>query len=94
MARTTKKEIIGVFNILCRIMNKTAGHQQGDWCLDYAPIYGGYVIEEIMESGGISHPFGSGRRSAREMYLSLNMAIDAVTEIKHQQKTINKYEGV
>lgn len=94
MARITRKQITSVFNILCRSMNKTAGYERGNWCLDYAPIYGGYVIEEIMENGGIDHPLGSGRRSASEMCSAMNMAICAVNEIRHQQRLINKYEVV
>lgn len=94
MERIKKSELVSMFGCLCNTMNKTSGHEKGNWCLDYAPIYGGYVIEEIEESGGISHPFGSGRRSASEMYWAMNMAVMAVYELRHQQRTINKNKVV
>lgn len=62
----------------------------GGWSLDYAPIYGGYVIEQEEENGGISHPFGFVRRSAREMYLSLQMTVKALEMIKYKEE--NKHE--
>lgn len=41
----------------------------GGWELDYNPIYGGYVVEEILEnSTGITQPFGANRRSARDFW--------------------------
>lgn len=41
----------------------------GGWRLDYAACYGGYVVEKIMnERGGISHPLGGERRTAKEFW--------------------------
>lgn len=85
MARYTKKEIQCVFESLCKIMGKTPGYKVGNWCLDYAPLYGGYVIEEILEKGGIQHPFSSDRRSGSEMYLSMTMVIRAMQELEYQR---------
>lgn len=78
----TKKEVQGMFNRLAKAMNKKIdGGNYDGLVLDYAPIYGGYVIEELGPDGGCSHPFGSLRRSAREMYLSMYMATQAVEYI-------------
>lgn len=94
MARYTKREIQCTFESLCKNMGKTAGYKEGNWCLDHAPIYGGYVIQAQLEGGGIDHPFGSDRRSGSEMYLSMQMAIRAFQELRYQQKLINKFEVV
>lgn len=67
-------------------------HFPGGWMLDYAPIYGGYVIEEEVEGGGISHPFGCMRRSAREMYLSMYMTCMAIEQMNYQKEQMNKLE--
>lgn len=93
--RYTKSEVQGMFNRLAKAMNKPvdAGCYNG-LCLDYAPIYGGYVIEELGPEGGCSHPFGSLRRSAREMYLSMHMAAQALEDIRYRQELLNKYEVV
>jgi len=84
--RYTKSEIVGMFNRLCRAMNKTPGFQLGQWSLDYSSVYGGYVIEEAMESGGVDHPLGLKRRTASEMYLSLHMAACAAEMIQQKKK--------
>lgn len=46
--------------------------------LDYISVYGGYVIVEYGPNGIESHPFGLMRRNAREMYLSMLMASQAL----------------
>ncbi len=86
----TKSEVIGMFKRLLKACKKQQApilindnadgldHFPGGWALDYNSTYGGYVIEEEMESGGVSHPFGSLRRSSREMYLSMLMTAQAL----------------
>lgn len=91
----TKKEVQGMFNRLAKAMNKIVdGGNYDELVLDYAPIYGGYVIEQLGPEGGCSHPFGSLRRSAREMYLSLHMTAQALENIRYRQEQLNKYEVV
>ena len=91
--RTTKADVKGMFSRLVKAMGKLedAGSYNG-LVLDYAPIYGGYVIEELGPEGGCSHPFGCVRRSAREMYLSMHMTAQALEDIKHQKEQMNKLE--
>jgi len=91
----TKKEVQGMFNRLAKAMNKIVdGGNYDGLVLDYAPIYGGYVIEQLGPEGGCSHPFGSLRRSAREMYLSMHMTAQALEDIRYRQEQLNKYEVV
>lgn len=91
----TKKEVQGMFNRLAKAMNKIVdGGNYDGLVLNYAPIYGGYVIEQLGPAGGCSHPFGSLRRSAREMYLSLHMTAQALEDIRYKQEQLNKYEVV
>jgi hypothetical protein len=78
--RTTQSEVHGMFNRLAKAMNKRIDRNAGSLSLDYNSCYGGYVIVENLENGGESHPFGSLRRSAKEMYLSLYMASVALEE--------------
>jgi len=103
--RTTKAEVNTMFKRLLKALGKEQGpimlldnrdnvnHISGGYILDYAPIYGGYVIEEECENGGISHPFGSPRRSAREMYLSMLMTAQALENVKHELTLLNKKES-
>lgn len=91
----TKKEVQGMFNRLAKAMNKIVdGGNYDGLVLDYAPIYGGYVIEQLGPEGGCSHPFGSLRRSAREIYLSMHMTAQALEDIRYRQEQLNKYEVV
>lgn len=51
----------------------------GGWSLDYAPIYGGFVIHEISTAGGgVSTPFGDRRRPAREFCDAVSFALRAL----------------
>lgn len=102
----TKTEVQGMFRRLVKACGKELGpilindnadgvdHFPGGWILDYNSIYGGYVIEQEEESGGISHPFGSLRRNAREMYLSMYMTAQVLEDIGYRQEQLNKYEVV
>ncbi len=93
--RTTKAEVKGMFSRLVKAMdNKEDGGNYNGLVLDYAPIYGGYVIEELGPAGGCSHPFGPLRRTGREMYLSMHMTAQALEDIKYQKQQINKKESV
>lgn len=82
-ARITKSELIGMFKRLAKAMNKRidAGSCNG-LGLDHNAIYGGYMIVEYGEHGSESHPFGSARRSAKEMYLSMYMAVVALEQYR------------
>ena len=104
--RYTKSDVKGMFNRLLKAMGKqqapimindntdTLHHIAGGWSLDYCSVYGGYVIEEEMDGGGINHPFATMRRTAREMYLSMLMTIQAIEDIRYRQELLNKYEVV
>ncbi len=93
----TKDEVRGMFNRLLKAAGKSHGtiyrkdgfegifHVEGGWSLDYASVYGGYVIEQQEESGGISHPYGSLRRTAKEMYLSMHMTAQALEDISYRK---------
>jgi hypothetical protein len=53
--------------------------QIGCWQYDHNSIYGGGVIEEIMnEGGGIDQPFGSRRLKPDTFCVAVNMAEKAV----------------
>ena len=93
--RYTNKEVTGMFQRLCKAMSAlTDADNWKPLHLDYAPVYGGYVIEEIDSNGGCSHSFGCLRRNAREMYLSMHMRAQALEDIRYKQELLNKYEIV
>jgi len=68
--RVTIKDAESCFDNLLRITKKRKAQSFNDvgaWELDNNPIFGGVVVNEIVsETGGISNPLGSGRRSPRE----------------------------
>lgn len=83
----TKSEVQGMFTRLAKAMGKRI--DAGSWNglgLDYASCYGGYVIVEYGELGSESHPFGCQRRNAKEMYLSMLMATQALEDIRYKQE--------
>lgn len=51
----------------------------GAWCLDYAGVYGGFVVHEISnEGGGVGTPLGHLRRNARDFCDAVRFALDAM----------------
>lgn len=77
--RITKSEIHGMFNRMIKtMMRHNPKLDYTNWQLDYVSCYGGYVVEQIGENGGVSHPLGMRRRSAAEMYCSMLMVCNAL----------------
>jgi len=70
------KDLLQLLDTFTRMIGKEIGHEKGQWRLDYASCYGGYVIEENMDNGGISHPFGSRRVNKSHMEYALRMLIE------------------
>ncbi len=77
-----KSEVVGMFTRLVKALNE----QNNGWYLDYIACYGGYVIEQNLSEGGVSHPFGCMRRSAKEMYLSMYMAAQVAEKLNTRRE--------
>ena len=75
MARTTRKNVEGIFSVLAKMMGKQIGCEPGNWQLDYQPDYGGYVICETLSTGGETKPLGHSRRTAGDMWDTMHFAI-------------------
>jgi hypothetical protein len=90
MDRYTRKDAENAFErLLTATGNRrsTSWNDVGGWNLDYAACYGGYVVEEVNNpSGGISQPFGSQRRTAREFVDCVRFACDAISLAKESVK--------
>lgn len=96
--RYTKSHIQEMFKRLLKALNKQQApimlldnrdnvtYHPGGYSLDFSSTHGGYVIEEELELGGISHPFGCMRRSSREMYFSIHMAAMVVEDINFRKE--------
>ncbi len=72
------------FMHLAKMLGKQIGHDLGNWRLDYVSVYGGYIIEETMESGGIHHPLINRRLKKAEMQAALDMAL-AIKRLEEQE---------
>jgi hypothetical protein len=84
--RITKSEVRGMFERLCRAMNMPEDHgSYNGLSLDYYSVGGGYRIDRYHPEKGCDQPFGTLRRSAREMYLSMLMTAQVLEEIRYKQ---------
>lgn len=95
--RYTKKDVGGCASRLADDLGKKFGAcwtrkdgklqaVVGCWSVDYNPTYGGAVIEEIVNTGGgVTHPFGSMRRKAREFCDTTRFAQDAIRLYKKRK---------
>ena len=86
MERTTKRQVKKAFEMLAEACGRHIAKKHNDvggWTLDYNPIYGGYVIEEIMnEGGGVKHPFFSTRMTAANAYHAFHLARQAADLVR------------
>ena len=65
----------------------------GCWNLDYNTIYGGAVINEIVNEGGaIRQPFGYMRRGPREFCNSVDFASNTVDEWKKGKLEVDEWD--
>ncbi len=78
--RYAKREVQAMFVRFIKTLCPTSATRE-DYFLDYAPCYGGYVIEKYNPIDGVSMPFGIARKSPKEMYLSLEMACNVLDEM-------------
>ena len=85
MKRVTKQDVKSMFDRLCKAMKKLNDEKYKELTLDYIACYGGYVIEQACENGGVSNPLGSIRRSAKEMYLSMYMTAQALEDLAREK---------
>lgn len=77
--RTTRSELDSLLGYLAGACGRTVGYGIGEWSLDNNPVYGGYVIVEILNVGRAeTHPFGDRRRSPREMADCMRFASSAI----------------
>ncbi len=97
--RFTKKDAERAFERLCQLMGVQANPPMerapdgrgsvfatDGWRLDYAPAYGGYAIRSLTKgTTGEGEPFGSSRRSARDLWQLVN-DIERAFELKKGTK--------
>jgi hypothetical protein len=79
MDRYTKNDAAAAFNRLVEMIGGRVAEKYNDvgaYRLDHAGVYGGFVIERIVnDGGGVSRPFGDMRRPAREFCYTINFAL-------------------
>jgi hypothetical protein len=82
MERTTRKQVENCFRLFVEEMfGAKVGFKPGEYNLDYISEYGGFVIEKNAENG-CSHPFGSSRHGASEMWEMLSFGLEILRQVK------------
>lgn len=81
MDRYTRKDAEAALDRLCAATGRRKANWHGDiggLQLDYAACYGGFVVHEVVTSGGgVSTPLGDRRMPARQFCESINFALRA-----------------
>lgn len=81
-----KDEIFTLFRKLLRLLGKDELQNCKGYYLENTGEIGGYIVVEQIEYGGKNYPFGHQKRTLREMYLSLELAIQVAEMIKAKTK--------
>lgn len=79
MERITKADLTRALGWLCDAAGRSVGTGEGEWSLEN---WNGWLL---VEGVGESHPFGSKRRSSREMYDVMQFAQQAFSLAKVKQ---------
>jgi len=67
------------FKTLADLLGKKVGSHKGNLRLSRNFVYGGYVVQEIVDhNGSIEYPFGIERRDTKTMYYALHFAIRVI----------------
>ncbi len=78
--RYPKREVQAMFVRFIKTLCPTSATRE-EYFLDYSLSRGGYVIEKYNPTDGVSMPFGLARKSAKEMYMCLEMACNVLDEM-------------
>ena len=62
--RYTHTDVERAFGLLCQLLGRTEGYGSGQWHLDHARDYGGYIVVERHQDGGETRPVWDQRLSA------------------------------
>ena len=88
MDRYTYKDAEKCFERLLSALGKRRARAYSDvggWTLDYNPIHGGVIIEEIANTGGgVHHPIGEGRLTPKEFCYTVNFTIRALEAMRRR----------
>lgn len=84
--RYSQRDIKEIFKRFMSVVGARPAQHYGDvggWQLNYAPIYGGYNIEEIMNSaGGITHPIWEGRMKPSQLVEAMLFTMRTIEYMK------------
>ena len=92
--RTTRKDVDAAFDAFLKAHNLRRADNYADvggYILDYASVYGGYVVARIVnDGGGQDTPFGSRRRTAKEMEATLRFAADVKWTLDYEAERASR----
>lgn len=81
--RYTRKDAEKALRRLCAETGREYGYVPGGWWLDYAPVYGGCNVSELMPEGsGERQPFGPQRVSPREFCDRIRFSLTLLNEAR------------
>ena len=91
--RITSRQVEGLFKTLAtkcghRVATTYGPIDIGAWRLDFNSVYGGWNLEEIVNSsGGVTLPLGEARRKNTEMWYTMQFALRAIDACKHAPRS-------
>lgn len=80
--RYTHQDVERAFRLLCQLLGRTEGLETGQWHLDHARDYGGYVVTERATDGGEVRPLGGERLSATRFCESIGFTMAVVQHLR------------
>jgi hypothetical protein len=87
----THQDVERAFRLLCQLLGRTEGYGIGQWHLDHARDYGGYVVTGRGEDGGEARPLGGDRLSATRFCECVGFTMAVVEQLRGPNEPWEKF---
>jgi hypothetical protein len=85
--RYTYDDAERAFGLLCQLLGRTEGMAVGQWRLDHARDYGGYIVIERHLDGGETRPVWDQRLSATRFCECVGFTMSVVGLLRNQDES-------
>jgi hypothetical protein len=89
--RYTHQDAERAFRLLCQLLDHTEGMGVGQWHLDHARDYGGYIIVERHADGGESRPVWDQRLSATRFCECVGFAMSVIEQLREPSESFDSF---
>jgi hypothetical protein len=85
--RYTHTDVERAFGLLCQLLGRTEGYEAGQWYLDHARDYGGYIVIERHLDGGEARHVWDQRLSATRFCECVGFTMSVIGHLRDEHES-------